>query len=69
MNEYRIKDEKTGRLLKPEEVAERLAVPVSWIYGRRHQGNLPFPHIKVGAYLRFRETDIEQFIQAQQVPA
>jgi excisionase family DNA binding protein len=60
---------RNSRLLKPGEVAERLAVPVSWIYGRSHLNNLPFPVVRVGSYLRFRESDIEKFMQSAGAPA
>jgi len=54
-------------LLNVNEVAEVLKVPRSWIYGRVHSKNLPFPHLKVGTYLRFRLEDIEAFIEKQLV--
>jgi len=54
-------------LLDVGEVAEILKVPRSWIYGRVHSNNLPFPHLKVGTYLRFRVEDIEAFIEKQLV--
>ena len=52
-------------LLNVEEVAEVLKVPKSWLYGRVHSKNLPFPHLKVGSYLRFGEEDIQDFIEKQ----
>ncbi len=58
-------DTKQQTLLNVEEVAETLRVPKSWLYGRVHSKNLPFPHLKVGSYLRFREEDIQDFIEKQ----
>ena len=55
----------TEQLLNVEEVAEILKVPKSWLYGRVHSKNLPFPHLKVGSYLRFRLEDIEAYIGKQ----
>lgn len=43
--------EKPRRLLKVEEVAEALNVPISWVYKKAEQGILPC--IRVGRYLRF----------------
>jgi excisionase family DNA binding protein len=50
-------------LLTPEEAAEVLRVKVSWLYQhtrRRGQDRIPF--IKVGRYLRFREQDLQVYI-------
>ena len=54
-----------SRLLTVKQVAERLQVPRSWIYGRIHARILPFRHCKIGLYLRFLEDDLEQFIEDQ----
>jgi excisionase family DNA binding protein len=41
-------------LLSVEEIAERLNVPVSWVYSRtREKGPDAIPRLKVGKYLRF----------------
>jgi len=55
------------RLLTPDEVAQMLAIPKSWVYGRVHSQTLPFPYVKVGFYLRFRESDILEFVQKQTI--
>ncbi len=52
------------KLLKVPQVAEILNVPESWLYGRVHAGTLPFPYLKIGVYLRFRQEDIEQYVEA-----
>ncbi len=38
-------------LLTPEEVADRLKVPLSWVYEQSRQGNIP-TH-RLGRYIRF----------------
>jgi len=50
-------------LITVQRVAEILEVKKSWIYGRVHAGNLPFQHLKIGTYLRFRLEDIEKYIE------
>jgi excisionase family DNA binding protein len=51
----------TSRLLSVEEVASLLNVPRKWVY--RRVGLKPpdgIPYLKVGKYLRFRESDLWQ---------
>ncbi len=51
-------------LLTVEEVAEFLRVPKTWIYEHtRPSSRSPLPHVKLGKYLRFRRTDIEEFLK------
>ena len=45
-------------LLEPEELAERLKVPVSWVYEQSRQGNIP-TH-RIGKYIRFDLTEVLQ---------
>ena len=41
-------------LLSVEEIAERLNVPVSWVYSRTcEKGPDAIPRLKVGKYVRF----------------
>lgn len=40
-----------GKLLTPEELADRLQVPRSWVYEQSRQGNIP-TH-RLGRYIRF----------------
>jgi hypothetical protein len=55
-----------GSLLTVYEVAERLQVPVSWVYQRtRRHGPEQLPHFKIGKYLRFEEHALLDFIQRQ----
>jgi excisionase family DNA binding protein len=46
----------TGRLLNAVEVADLLAVPVSWV--REHTRSGAIPHITLGRYKRYREDDV-----------
>jgi excisionase family DNA binding protein len=45
-----------GPLLAAEELAERLKVPVSWVYEQSRQGNIPT--VRVGRYIRFRLQEV-----------
>jgi excisionase family DNA binding protein len=47
------------RLLTPPEVAELLAVPVSWVYAAARSGRLP--SIPIGRYRRFSEAAIKDW--------
>ena len=45
-------------ILTPQQVAERLQVPVSWVYEQSRNRSAirvpdPLPHLKLGRYLRF----------------
>jgi excisionase family DNA binding protein len=53
-------------LLTVEEAAALLRVPVSWIYGRtRSRSANRLPGIRLGKYWRFREADLEAWIERQ----
>jgi excisionase family DNA binding protein len=45
-----------AELFTPEELAERIRLPVSWVYEQSRQGNIP-TH-KIGRYLRFNLTEV-----------
>lgn len=47
-------------LLPPESLAEKLNVPVSWVYEQSRQGNIP-TH-RIGRYVRF---DLREVIESQ----
>jgi excisionase family DNA binding protein len=49
------------RLLNVQEIAESLGVKPSTIYQWTHQGFIP--HVKLGRLLRFKETDIVNWIE------
>ena len=44
------------RLLDPEELAERLKVPVSWVYEQSRRGRIPT--VRIGRYVRFKLNDV-----------
>ena len=60
-------DEKNfiDELLTAEEVAARLRVRTSWIYGHIHAGTLGFAHVKVGHYVRFPASGVRKYIESQ----
>ena len=51
-------------LLTPEELSERLKVPLTWVYEQSRLGNIP-KH-KLGRYLRF---DLQEVIESQRKTA
>ena len=51
---------KTAQLLTPEQLADRLKVPVSWVYEQSRQGGIP-TH-RVGRYIRF---DLAEVLESQ----
>ena len=51
------------RLLVASEVAEILAVPVSWVREATRDGRLH--HVALGRYRRYERAAIERFIEGQ----
>ena len=50
------------RLLDPDQLAAKLAVPKSWVYAQtRKKGPEAIPRLRVGKYVRFRESDVLAF--------
>ena len=50
-----------------QEEAERLGVPITWIYSRvRKRGVEMIPHRKVGKYLRFISDEVDQWLENQE---
>jgi excisionase family DNA binding protein len=57
-------------LLNVHEVAELLQVPVSWVYERVRKRSLErLPGYRLGKYWRFREADIQAWIERQRTGA
>ena len=53
-------------LLTIEEAQRALKLPSkNWFYQHVHAGTLPFPHLKVGHYLRFPAAGIKAYIESQ----
>ncbi len=60
----RVGSDGMSRLLTVEEVAALLNVPRRWVY--RRVGLKPpegIPYLKVGKYLRFRESDLRDYVE------
>jgi len=56
-----VKDQE--RLLSPEELANHLGVYRSWIYRQtRRTEEKAIPRVKVGKYLRFKLSDVEEWL-------
>jgi excisionase family DNA binding protein len=57
-------------LLNVQQVAELLQVPVSWVYERVRKRSLErLPGYRLGKYWRFREADIQAWIERQRMGA
>lgn len=57
------------QLLNVKQLAEKLNVPVSWIYDRTRNGSDDhIPHYKVGKYIRFSEEEVLNYLQDKCVP-
>jgi excisionase family DNA binding protein len=51
----------SDRLLTAHEVAELLAVPVSWVRESTRSGAMP--HVELGRYRRYRREDVERWLE------
>ena len=50
--------------LTAEELANKLKVPLSWIYDRtRKAGPEKIPHYKIGKYVRFSESEVLEYMK------
>lgn len=56
----------TDRLLRPDEVADRLGVPPGTLANRRYQGHGP-TYLKVGRHVRYRAVDVDAWLDRQAV--
>jgi excisionase family DNA binding protein len=52
----------SDRLLTAPELAERLAVPESWVRESTRSGAIP--HVQLGRYRRYREADVMAWLEA-----
>ena len=50
-------------LVTPQEMAEILKVPTSWIYQRTRLGTTAIPFIKVGKYIRLNPSEVIAFLK------
>ena len=53
----------TDRLLEAAEVAELLAVPVSWVRQATRDGHVP--HVCLGRYRRYDEASVLAWLEGQ----
>jgi len=54
----------SSKLLTPQELAEWLQVPLSWVYDRtRKDGPEKLPFYKIGKYLRFAEDEVIDYLR------
>ncbi len=69
--ETKLADQKTNisrnvDLLTPQELADTLKVPLSWVYSRsRQKGKNTIPKIRAGRYLRFVAQDVLAYLERQ----
>jgi excisionase family DNA binding protein len=56
----------TDRLLTAGEVAEMLAVPVSWVRESTRSGAIPV--VELGRYRRYREEDVLAWLESCSKP-
>ena len=50
-------------LIGVEEMAKKLDVPISWLYARTRTNEIP--HLKVGKYVRFDESEVWEWLKKQ----
>lgn len=56
-----------SKLMTTQEVADHLRVPVATLYQWRLRGAGPAA-LRVGRHLRYRSTDVEAWLRAQETP-
>ncbi len=54
------------QLLTAEQVAQRLAVPVSWVRSSTRSGAIP--HLQLGRYPRYRWPEVEKWLETCSKP-
>ena len=53
-------------IMAPKDLSEYLGVPVSWVYGQTRLGSAcPFPFLKIGRYVRFSRSEIDNWLKKQ----
>jgi len=52
-------------LIDIQEMAQKINVPVSWLYSRTRTGEIP--HFKIGKYVRFDPEKVMQWIEKQNI--
>jgi len=57
------RDELRGEYLTPNDVAEMLGVSVKTLASWRSTKRYPLPFVRVGRCIRYRRTDLEEFLE------
>ena len=57
-----------NRLLSEREVHKEYGFTIPWLRKRRRVGDGP-PHLKIGALVRYRREDIDEFLRSHVVKA
>lgn len=58
-----------GDILTPQQLAERLQVPLSWIYEKsRRRQQQPLPTFRIGKYIRFSWVAVSIWLQSTSGP-
>jgi excisionase family DNA binding protein len=57
-----------ARLLTAQEVANRLGVSERWVRDHATRRSPRIPAVKLGSLLRFRSSDVEDFVIANRLP-
>ena len=52
-------------LLDVTEAAALLGVPRSWVYARVESPECDVPHFRVGRYLRFRPSELNNYLESK----
>jgi excisionase family DNA binding protein len=58
----------SGCLLTPQQVADRLGVSERWVRDHATRRSPRIPVVKLGALLRFRPADVEEFLRENTLP-
>ena len=58
-----------GDILTPVQLAERLQVPLTWIYEKsRRRQQQPLPTFRIGKYIRFSWVAVSEWLQSTSGP-
>jgi excisionase family DNA binding protein len=52
-------------LMTIKEVSRKLGVSENWVYSHLRLRKPLLPHVRLGGHIRFREADIERWIEEQ----
>ncbi|MCK5579672.1 MAG: helix-turn-helix domain-containing protein [Candidatus Omnitrophica bacterium] len=57
--------DRDGKLVSIQVLADILGVPKSWIYDKTRRGPEAIPHVRMGKYVRFDPQEVIQFFEAK----